>query len=109
MASWEDASRCPRCDLPGEEVNRLPGKKPGYKVATLLCRNDKCRWFNTGWAVQINPDGSVPEARDRKPDDREERMYPRINPLLFNQRNKAALEQGQRILDADTRGGGEVR
>lgn len=64
MPSLEEASRCPKCGIPGEDVGSIPGNKFGVKVHTIFCRNDRCRWFDTSWIVQVNPDGSIPE---RKP------------------------------------------
>jgi hypothetical protein len=36
--------------------------------------NSNCRWFETGWVVQVNPDGTVPE---RKPGEKE---FPKLTP-----------------------------
>jgi hypothetical protein len=99
MATFEEAQRCPKCTLPGEaRTPILVPDKPGYKVVTCTCRNKHCRWFNTGWAIQINPDGSVPEPRQRQPEDREPHNWPRVNPLLFNQRNAQMLIDAEKAL-----------
>lgn len=61
-ATWEEASRCPRCDQAGEAGVAQQSRKPGVKVIPVFCRNEHCRWFDTSWLVQINPDGSIPDA-----------------------------------------------
>lgn len=59
MASWAEASRCPKCEAPGEDIktNRIPNAT----VHTLRCPTEGCRWYNTTWIVQINSDGTIPE------------------------------------------------
>jgi hypothetical protein len=62
MASTlEEASRCPKCKEPGDIGARRPTAKPGFDVLGVTCQNEACKWFETGWLVQINPDGSIPE------------------------------------------------
>jgi hypothetical protein len=62
VASIEEASKCPKCGLTGE-LSGAPQQsaKPGVRVLTYKCKNDRCKWYDTGWLVQLNPDGSVPE------------------------------------------------
>lgn len=57
----ESASHCPRCGNAGLEVLVARGNRPGSKVHTFNCENSLCRWYKTGWVVQVNEDGSVPE------------------------------------------------
>jgi Zn-finger nucleic acid-binding protein len=65
MATIEEASVCPKCGLTGEaEGAPQPSAKPGITVITFKCKNNRCVWFDTGWLVQKNPDGSVPEPSD---------------------------------------------
>ena len=68
MATWEDASRCPICKEAGrEDVTKSLGRKG--KVITLICENRACRWYNTGWVVQVGPNGEIPDpttGRDRE-------------------------------------------
>jgi hypothetical protein len=62
--TFETASRCPKCDMPGEDVSTTPikerGIRPGTVIHNIFCRNDQCKWYNTSWIVQVNPDGSIP-------------------------------------------------
>jgi hypothetical protein len=89
LTTFEQAKRCPKCDQPGDaSVHRgLPG---GGRVYTVMCRNEKCRWFDTGWAVQINPDGEV---YDRAKDQMGGKLktYPAMTP--------GQLAQGQRAIE----------
>jgi len=62
MATWEEARHCPKCSEAGEAGGARASAKPGVKAVTVYCRNERCNWFNTGWIVQINPDGSIPDA-----------------------------------------------
>ena len=68
----DEASRCPRCKIPGEQVSDTPVKgstlAPGTRVLLLYCRNDACRWYNTAWPVQVRPDGTVPIVEHNKND-----------------------------------------
>ncbi len=57
----EEAGKCPRCQKPGEQGAPQPSAEPGVRVIPFTCRTEGCRWFNTGWIVQLNPDGSIPE------------------------------------------------
>lgn len=69
MASYEEASRCPKC----KEVGRLANKRSiknirGATIHIFECHNEKCKWFNeSGWMVQVNPDGSVPNPDVNRP------------------------------------------
>jgi hypothetical protein len=61
MATWEEARKCPKCSNAGKESGTMPTQRRGTKVVKLVCENPLCRWFETGWVVQINPDGSIPD------------------------------------------------
>jgi hypothetical protein len=80
--TFEEASKCPRCGQPGEKGAEIPappgrGVPAGAKLLTIWCRNgnkafsEDCRWFNTSWLVQVNPDGSVPPPSDHKGEPKE--------------------------------------
>jgi hypothetical protein len=62
MATWEEARCCPKCGNAGREDGRLPTKKRDVKAVKLTCENPLCKWFDTPWFVQINADGSIPDA-----------------------------------------------
>jgi len=76
----EEARRCPACNEPGILLNKRPaprsaGMPQGTTVEMYECRNDRCPDYmppmlagtstmvpgqRYRWAVQINPDGSIP-------------------------------------------------
>ncbi len=57
--SFEEASKCPRCDNAGEQNALVRNVKDG-KLYTFTCRNSACSWFETDWVVQRLEDGTVP-------------------------------------------------
>lgn len=63
MASLEEASHCPKCSQQGELTLQSAGPRVGSKALTYTCKNNLCLWFNTGWVVQVNPDGTIPERK----------------------------------------------
>lgn len=60
MATIEEAIHCPRCQETGKEVKKYPSTR-GSTIYVFHCQNEKCHWYGTGWTVQVNRDGSVPE------------------------------------------------
>jgi hypothetical protein len=73
--TWAEASACPKCGLTGEQSKAATQLKPGEgvtrgaRLVQFICKNSRCRWYNTPWEVQINPDGTIPDPnarRDRK-------------------------------------------
>ena len=67
----EEAKRCPKCGMPGEEVSRIPHKDSRNRPCIILnmrCANgnladptvSRCTWFNTNWVIQLNEDGTIP-------------------------------------------------
>jgi hypothetical protein len=65
QTTLEEARRCPRCDEPGQKgeeraLDRTSGATRGARLFMFYCRNGRCRWYNTSWGVQVNPDGTVP-------------------------------------------------
>jgi hypothetical protein len=73
--TYEEAKKCVKCGLPGEEVSKTPvrsGELPkGTQAAIIYCRTTNCPWQDTSWVVQINPDGSVPMADHSKKQDKQ--------------------------------------
>lgn len=78
----EEARRCPRCEQPGNRVGvnvaKAPGVSRGTKIETYECVNERCEYGpitqpvkmnGQRWAVQINPDGTIPPkgTRDSQP------------------------------------------
>lgn len=94
--SIEEAKKCPKCGETGTLGPKMPTAKIGYLAAVCKCYNDRCAWYRTGWTIQFNPDGSIPDARNRTPDDREPRQYPRDDNVLFNQRSEAIRQRAER-------------
>lgn len=60
MATLDEASRCPICSQPGRQTASSSGSK-GSKLYNYLCMNTECRWFDTGWLVQLDRNGDVYE------------------------------------------------
>jgi len=52
--------RCPRCKEPGELEGIRPTQDLTKKVITMVCRNSRCEWENTGWLITVMLDGSLP-------------------------------------------------
>ena len=105
MTTLEDAKRCPRCGEPGEENGMRPagpGAVPGTKMLTVLCRVESCRWFGTGWVIQINPDGTIPEANTKQ-----EKAYPKLGDS--DEVADAAIKQMELQAELETRGQAEIR
>ena len=92
--SWEEAKVCPKCDMTGEVVlrekravkfrdaegRRIPGVTPGAVIHNIYCRNSRCKWYNTSWQVQVNPDGTIP--LDERP---REKQFPAVDQHLARQ------------------------
>ena len=75
----EEASCCPRCGLPGEQVSDTPAgpeAKRGTRLLMIFCRTEGCQWKDTPWVVQINPDGSIPKPYEQLGAKR----YPKLSP-----------------------------
>ncbi len=62
-STYEEAKSCPKCGNPG----RLSASKhsPNGRIETYTCETPVCSWYNTGWALQILPDGTLAQ-RDQK-------------------------------------------
>lgn len=90
MATLEEAKRCPKCDQPGQVGAPKDTLRPGTRVVVVTCKTEGCRWEGTGWPVQINPDGSIPDAAPEGTV-RGDKQFEIVNPLLADQRI-AALE-----------------
>lgn len=102
MATWEEASKCPKCGLTGEagKVNFIRGSRD--RLIQLTCMNKVCKWYNTSWPVQVRPDGSVPDA-DTRP--REKEFPERMGGLIIHR----SMEQLERELEASKEPGAEIR
>ena len=105
MPTFEEVSRCPKCDKPGKETRTLPPPRGTVgKLVEFRCVSELCPWFDTLWMVQVNPDGSIPDPTDH-----------RGKPKMFI-KNKADDEMADRVreaidlqIQAERSGSGEIR
>lgn len=103
--TFEEAKRCPKCEMPGDDRSATASKDSRGKPVTvhlIYCVNDECRWYNTPWTVQVNADGSIPKphsALGRK-------QFPSVSPEM-----QSKIEENiQRQIQQETQpGGGEIR
>lgn len=104
--TFEEAKLCPRCKKPGEEASKVPARdmKPGTVVYVIFCRTPGCRWENTSWLIQVNPDGSIPTEDYSK---REKKTFPVSESAAQQARDIERAVARERELQQ--RGGGEVR
>jgi hypothetical protein len=89
LPSYEEAKHCPKCGQQGKlgkTHTKLSGR-PGAKLEEWFCQNERCRWYNTPWVIQLNPDGTIPTY-----DETGDKMYPVIDLA----RGERAVEQTQR-------------
>lgn len=90
--TFEVAKRCPKCDMPGEDMGASPAKNQrGQNVAvhSIFCRNPECIWYNTNWIVQVNPDGSVPKPYSQLGN----KKFPKLSPESVTRVQEAIAEQ----------------
>jgi len=69
-----------------------------------MCRNEACRWFDSPWVIQVNPDGSVPPPTAHKRGDID-KAFPKRGIPGDEQR---VIDSIQRQLDAETQPGGGI-
>lgn len=107
MTTFEDAKKCPKCGQPGEDIGFKPGRSErggAVKVHTIMCRTQLCPWFNTGYLVQVNEDGSIPAAYSGTSGGL--KKFPKISQETASKIEDNILRQ----LQAETQtGGGEIR
>lgn len=113
QTTLEEARSCPQCEEPGREIGkkpvkswddrgfRIPGRTPGAQLHEFMCMNSRCRWFETTYFVQINPDGTIPPAN--LPSRREDRLRP-LDPALA-----ATMKDRFESLRVATEKGNEIR
>lgn len=87
MVTFEEASRCPKCNNIGTETAKHNGPN-GSTVHTITCMNTVCIWFETGWIIQRNSDGTIPvrEASSRAP-----KQFPAM-PGMTTERAQSEVE-----------------
>jgi len=101
--TYEEATRCPKCEKPGSVRKKTTVRKGRRTVEQHLvyCETELCPWFNTAWIIQVNEDGSIPEAYSQVGP----KQYPKLSPESETRVQEAMEAQ----LAAETRPGGEVR
>lgn len=97
MVSFEDASRCPKCDNPGEQKS-VQNTANNSKLHIFTCQNAACRWYQTDWVVQKLEDGTVPE---RVPD--RQKTFPAI-PGMTQEKAQRQLEDTIKDEERDRQG-----
>ena len=108
--TYEIATRCPRCNLPGQVVSKNPSTvKRGAFVHMVFCRTPECPWENTSWVVQVNQDGSVPPAIDHKKNP-DTKNYPSRAPIGRDEQEYVDRIQAQieRQVELEMKPGTEV-
>lgn len=99
--TFEEASRCPKCDQPGKEVTVKPGSRRGVMVHVIECATQLCKWYGERWFVQVNEDGTIPKAYSQVGP----KAYPKVSDESITRINEAL----ERQLDVEKRPGGEIR
>jgi hypothetical protein len=110
LPTYQEATRCPKCDKPGNVRIRVPAPRaaklpPGTQIHTAYCENPLCKWYDQVCRlVQVNPDGSVPAPRDHR---HEPKLYTGLpdDEALSNQ----ILAGLARQAEAEITPGAEVR
>lgn len=61
--SYQEAIQCPRCGLTGKDDGKrsVDGGTRGAQLHIRRCMNPRCKWYDTTWTIQVNPDGTVPD------------------------------------------------
>lgn len=62
MATLDEARICSRCSQNGDLGARRPmPSKPGHSIIMCYCRNEACSWYDTGWPIEVDPNGNIPD------------------------------------------------
>lgn len=102
-STYDEARRCPKCKELGDKTSEQSlrtSMQRGAKLHIFTCRNERCKWFETTWSVQVNPDGTIPPPtlhRDKN-----------FRPLPSG-REQRVVEQLERQYQAEMNPGAEVR
>lgn len=93
----EEASRCPKCQNPGNFVLSKPGPQRST-VQFYECTSSLCPWYQTRWIVQVRADGTIPDPADRlNPADKLYKPIPEGERIakLMQERNEKLMERGE--------------
>jgi len=100
--TFEQAKECPKCGKPGEDVETKHrwSDTQGARVELhiIFCRNPLCIWLDTNWIVQVNPDGSIPQAYSQ--------LGPKQFPKLSQETETRIQDNIRKQLEAETQEGG---
>lgn len=97
QTTLEEASRCPKCGTPGNQTGVRPLTSGTGKLLMYKCENNRCRWFNTEWPVQVNANGTIPLTLQRPK---------QFQPLIED--GGRTLANIERQLAAETQRGAEI-
>ena len=98
--TYEEAKLCPKCEQPGEKTKEEAARRvPGARLHTIYCRNPQCKWYNTPYIIQVNPDGTIP-----RPDAHRSRLVPGLP-----ERSDADVERANAALLESTLRSAEIR
>lgn len=100
--TFEEAKKCPKCGQPGEDMGSRKVQSPNsgkmVEIHSIYCRTQLCTWFDTMWIVQVNEDGTVPQAYSQLG----RKQYPKLSPEMESKVNDSIRAQ----LAAETKPGG---
>lgn len=88
--TYDEARRCPRCNELGSDEGSKSGPR-GSRMHTIRCRNERCRWYNTTYIVQVNRDGSIPPPETHR--DKQFRALPPRSDEAVELSNQALYQQ----------------
>jgi hypothetical protein len=103
VATWDEASRCPRDGFTGKVMSRK-GLGGGGQLVSLVCPGDNCEYHEQGWVVQVRPDNTIP---DVTPVEQREKHYAPTS--MSNQRRRMVLDALEEQAASEMRPGTEVR
>lgn len=105
----EEAKRCPKCSQPGDHrLTTTPRNvKPGTRMLHVFCTSPLCSWYDTSWVIQINPDGSIPDA-SMKALREDQKVYPKLQPI-GNDEERILNAIEKQLAQEQKPGGGELR
>jgi hypothetical protein len=84
--------RCPKCEQPGMENGVRPSQERHIKVLSMLCKNRACVWFDTGWVISLNLDGSLPDEKTEAQVLAMPKAFPDLNPGTSNDEKEATAK-----------------
>jgi len=93
LTTYEEARQCPKCHQYGVHAQTDSGPR-GSKIETYVCDNEICLWYQTGWVVQVNRDGSIPNRTEG----------PKEFPMLSDTHRQAHEDYLERLAAEDGKG-----